>query len=106
MFCCVTQQHDNDDSDNIVVDLIKSMIEAVNKLSEDVTQVKNDNTALKIQVQDLQGLVDVHTKLPRSSHRVHCPPGLVLSPTRKLCICVMWLLSRNPVEAMLMWFIY
>jgi hypothetical protein len=47
------------------IGLIKSLIEAVNKLSEDVTQLKSDNMALKIQVQDLQGLVEDHCKCPR-----------------------------------------
>jgi hypothetical protein len=41
--------------------LIKSFIEAVNKLSEDVTQLKSD-MALKNQVQYLQGLVKDHSK--------------------------------------------
>jgi hypothetical protein len=32
------------------LDLIQSLIAAVNKLSDNVTQLKSDNTALKIQV--------------------------------------------------------
>jgi hypothetical protein len=35
------------------LDLIQSLIAAVNKLSDDVTQLKSDNAASKIQVQDL-----------------------------------------------------
>jgi hypothetical protein len=47
------------------LDLIQSVITAVNKLSDDVTQLKSDNMALKIQVQDLQGLMADQIKLPR-----------------------------------------
>jgi hypothetical protein len=41
------------------------LIAAVNKLSDDVTQLKSDNAALKIQVQDLQGLMADHIKISR-----------------------------------------
>jgi hypothetical protein len=47
------------------LDLIQSLIAAVHKLSDDVSQLKSDNTALKIQVQDLQGLMADHIKFPR-----------------------------------------
>jgi hypothetical protein len=47
------------------VDLIKSLVEAVNKLSEDVIQLISDNMTLKNQVQDLQGLVEDHSKCHR-----------------------------------------
>jgi hypothetical protein len=59
------------------VDLIKSLIDAVNKLSEDVTQLKSDKTALDIQVKDLQGLLDVYSKLPRQQPQGSLParPG-------------------------------
>jgi hypothetical protein len=45
--------------------LIQSLIAAVNKLSDDVTQLKSDNAALKIQVQDLQGLMADQIKISR-----------------------------------------
>jgi hypothetical protein len=46
-------------------DLIQSLVATVNKLSDDVTQLKSDNLALKLQVQDLQGLVVDLTKVSR-----------------------------------------
>lgn len=49
-----------------IIDRIKSLINAVTKLSEDVTQLKRDTTALaQVGLQDLQGLVHVHSKLPK-----------------------------------------
>lgn len=44
---------------------VKSLIDAVKKLTVDTTHHNTDNMALKIQVQDLQSLVDVHYKLPK-----------------------------------------
>jgi hypothetical protein len=63
------------------LDLIQSLIAAVNKLGDDVTQLKSDNAALKTQVQDLQGLMAEHIIFPGSSHRGHRPSGLLF--TRK-----------------------
>jgi hypothetical protein len=45
--------------------LIQSLVTTVNKLSDDVTQLKSDNLALKLQVQDLQGLVVELTKVSK-----------------------------------------
>jgi hypothetical protein len=36
------------------LDLIQSLVATVNKPSDDVTQLKSDNLALKLQVQDLK----------------------------------------------------
>jgi hypothetical protein len=47
------------------LDLIQSLIAAVNKLSDDVTQMKSDNAALKIQGQNLQGLMADQIKISR-----------------------------------------
>jgi hypothetical protein len=47
------------------IDLIKSLIDAVNKLSDDVTQVKSDNLALKNQIQVLQDSAYDHSRPPR-----------------------------------------
>jgi hypothetical protein len=47
------------------LDLVQSLIAAVNKLSDDVTQLKSDNADLKIQVQDLQGLMADQIKISR-----------------------------------------
>jgi hypothetical protein len=46
------------------LDLIQALIAAVNKLSDDVTQLISDNAALKNQVQDLQGLMAEQVKFP------------------------------------------
>jgi hypothetical protein len=47
-------------SDVCAINLIWSLIDTVNKKNDDVTQVKSDNTALNIQIQDLFGSVTVH----------------------------------------------
>jgi hypothetical protein len=47
------------------LDLIQSLIAAVNILSDDVTQLKSDNAALKNQVHGIQGLMAEQTKFPR-----------------------------------------
>jgi hypothetical protein len=47
------------------IDLIKSLIDAVNKLNDDVTQVKSDNLALKNQIQVLQDSAYDHSRPPR-----------------------------------------
>jgi hypothetical protein len=47
------------------LDLVQSLIAAVNKLSDDVFQLKSENAAIKIQVQDLQGLMADQIKISR-----------------------------------------
>jgi hypothetical protein len=58
--------------------MLLNLINAVSKLSEDVTQPKSDSRTLKIQVQVLQGLVEDHNKLPsqQSQSSLSTRPGL------------------------------
>jgi hypothetical protein len=51
------------------LDLVQSLIAAVNKQSDDVIQLKSDYAALKNQVQDLQGEMADHTKFPRQQQQ-------------------------------------
>jgi hypothetical protein len=47
------------------LDMIKSLVDTIDELCKDVTQLKSDNTALKTQIKDLQDLVDIQPKQPK-----------------------------------------
>jgi hypothetical protein len=70
------------------VDLIKSLLDLVNKLSEDVTQFKSDNASLKLQLTKSQQSLDIESINKDHSAAGSLPPQSVSKAHKEV--------TRNP----------